>query len=255
MRQAVILIPLFMATLKLGALITQISGKLGGQVLGTSRNGSYIKTNAYSVNKGTQKQQLQQSKIGSVTTFWGNIPPSEKNNWETETANYPYVNRVGDLVEYTAYQLFLKLNTNLVLIDQPIITIAPVFVSVLAPILDFKTLTVASMIMEYTGALVTDDIVIYATPSLSPGSTNPDKHLRKIFTSTARTPVFQTDYINEYVKVFSAPKLGSRIFLAVKAVNFTTGNSTEIGGSVSLIVGAFIPGVGSQVIGTSNIIG
>jgi len=53
-----------MALLKLSGMVTQISGKMGGSILGTSANGSYIKQNSYSQQHATPSQSLQRTKIG-----------------------------------------------------------------------------------------------------------------------------------------------------------------------------------------------
>lgn len=116
-----------MALLKLGGLVEKISGKLGGQILGTSPNGSYIKTNAYSQQHPTPAQSKQRTSIYPIPQLWRSLTQAQRDDWAAEVPNYPYINKVGDTVEYTPYQLFLFLNQNLNTIDLPPNLTVPTF--------------------------------------------------------------------------------------------------------------------------------
>ena len=119
-----------MALLKLGGIITKISGKIGGNILGTSPNGSYIKSNSYSQQHTSPAQSLQRTKVYLVPQLWRTLTGAQQLLWSNEVVNYPYVNRVGDNVFYTGFQLFCKLNMNLLNIGGSVVLNPPTFVSV-----------------------------------------------------------------------------------------------------------------------------
>lgn len=101
-----------MALIKLSGLLDKISGKLGGSVLGTSSNGSYIKQNSFSQQPNSPGQSIQRNKIVQASQAWRSTSQAQKDLWALETPNYPYTNRVGVVVNYNAFQLFQFLNQN-----------------------------------------------------------------------------------------------------------------------------------------------
>lgn len=102
-----------MALIKLGALVTRISGKIGGQTLGTSFTGSYIK------NSGTPRKSLtilQHSKMARMATTaqkWRELSEAQRQIYRDASPQYPYINRVGETKFYSGFAIFTKLYNNL----------------------------------------------------------------------------------------------------------------------------------------------
>lgn len=114
-----------MALLKLGGLVTEISGRIGGNILATSPNGSYIKSNAYSQQHPSQAQSLQRTQLYITTQLWRSLSPTQQASFASRVGQYTYINRVGDTVTPTAYQLFAKINANALQLGQSFITTCP----------------------------------------------------------------------------------------------------------------------------------
>lgn len=102
-----------MALIRLGGLVTAISGKIGGQTLGTSASGSYIK------NTGTPRKTislLQQQKMQIMATSaqaWRKLTNAQRLVFTAASPSYPYLNRVGETKYYSGFAIFTKLRNNL----------------------------------------------------------------------------------------------------------------------------------------------
>ena len=102
-----------MALIKLGALVTQISGKVGGQTFGTGPSGSYLK------NSGTPRKAitlLQQSKMQRMSTSaqaWRSLTDEQREVYRSASSSYPYLNRVGETKYLSGFAIFTKLRNNL----------------------------------------------------------------------------------------------------------------------------------------------
>jgi len=103
-----------MALIKLGAFITQISGKVGGQSFATGKGGSYIKNiGSYTVRQNA----LTSSKLLNFSFLagqWRLLTNSQRAGWTEEALNHPYQNRVNETKFYSGYILFIKFNGNLI---------------------------------------------------------------------------------------------------------------------------------------------
>jgi len=103
-----------MALIKLGAFITQISGKVGGQSFATGRGGSYIKNiGSYTVRQNA----LTSSKLLNFSFLagqWRFLTDSQRAGWAESALDHPYQNRLGETKFYSGYTLFIKFNGNLI---------------------------------------------------------------------------------------------------------------------------------------------
>lgn len=217
-----------MALLKLGGIITSISGKLGGNILGSGINGNYIKSNSYSQQHPSALQSKQRTQLYPVTQIWRTLNSTQKALWAAETVNYPYVNRVGDTVEYTAYQLFCYLNLNLQLIGQAHILVPATYEAL-------SSFSVYSggdpgnnvkMIIDSGG--VNEYFVIYSMKPHSPlYSYNPSlMRFVTYFPYTGSTTNY--DWTAAYTPLFGVPFANGNQWTGIKAVNAVTGIASPI---------------------------
>ena len=99
-----------MASIKLGAYVTEIRGKVGGTVFSKSANGSYTKNFSKPVNTNTGRQQTVRGLFSQVSQYWRQLSDEEREAWAAAAPEFPYQNRVGETSTYTGSQLFAKLN-------------------------------------------------------------------------------------------------------------------------------------------------
>lgn len=217
-----------MALIKFSSIVDKISGKLGGSIFGTSISGSYVKQNSFSQQPNTPMQSIQRTKIGLVPQLWRSLASSQRVDWENATADYPYVNRLEQIVFYTGYGLFLFLNQNLAVIGIPPNLSVPVF----QPINDI-TIGVFGGTTLYTVFSLTDwlsgyDAVVYATEVFNSPQSVPENKLKffAIETKPATNVLFQINHA-DLVNGASAVS-GSYFYIAVKTVSVSNGNTSII---------------------------
>lgn len=110
-----------MATFKLGAIITDIAGSIGGTTL--KRNGSY----RVIMNKpsGSAYSRLLQNRaisyLGSIFKAWSFLDTATKEAWNTLALSFTFPDKFGTLRNLTGRQLFIKLNSQNYVNDTRII--------------------------------------------------------------------------------------------------------------------------------------
>src|SRR5690606_1606682 len=102
-----------MALIKLGGVVTQISGKIGGQTFGTSASGSYMKNSGTPRKSITNFQKRQMSLMGTTAQRWRQLTQGQRDTFNAASPDYPYLNRVGETKFYSGYAIFGKLINNL----------------------------------------------------------------------------------------------------------------------------------------------
>lgn len=99
-----------MATFKLGMIITDIAGSVGGTTL--KRNGTYKvmmnKSTGTAYSRSLQNQAL--SYLGSIFKAWTFLSDADKSAWETQALNFTFPDKFGTLRNLTGRQLYIKLN-------------------------------------------------------------------------------------------------------------------------------------------------
>ena len=101
-----------MALIRLGGLVTDISGKIGGQTLGTSASGSYIKNSGTPRKSITNSQQSQMQLMGTTAQRWRSLTQAQRDAFNAASPDYPYLNRVGETKYYSGYAIFCQLANN-----------------------------------------------------------------------------------------------------------------------------------------------
>lgn len=100
-----------MATFKLGAIVTELVGSIGGTTF--KRNGSYRV--AMNKNNGSTYSRLLTNKALSYLSFifksWSTLSSEVQDTWNTQALSYVFPDKFGDLRNISGRQLFIKLNS------------------------------------------------------------------------------------------------------------------------------------------------
>lgn len=103
-----------MATIKTGAVVSEIRGSLGGNVFSRNKGGAYVRQRVKPVNPNTPKQAAVRGIFGTLQARWRELSQADQDTWKAATENYLTVNRVGDTIKYTPLQLFTRCNMTLI---------------------------------------------------------------------------------------------------------------------------------------------
>lgn len=240
-------VTILFALIKMSGIgITEISGKLGGNVFSRTKGGAVIRNRVVGSNPQTIAQQNVRAIFGAISSAWRSLSVTQREAWNAITSDYPYQNRLGETKLLSGKALFQKLNNNLVYAGESILEspLAPQGVN--APVLsqDFSVerniAGSALLVGEITVDLATagDNTtigVLEMTPPLSPGVKNAAPRFVRITQTSAVGSVLDFDFSAAYVSIFGVPAEGSQVQARVFTVNPTTGEKSAFIGDSTVV--------------------
>jgi len=159
-----------MALIKLGAVVTQISGKVGGTTFGHGSNGSYMKNRGSYINKQTTKRKAVNTALASITSQWRTLSDAQRLGWQALSPSFPYVNRIGNTAYLSGFNLFTQFNYNRVLNKTSILSSAPAVSSRTAPASVSITVVGRAVTVTTSGGSSTAICKVYISAGISAGS-------------------------------------------------------------------------------------
>lgn len=216
-----------MAKIKLTGGFDKLSGKLGGSIFGYSSNGNYIKQNSFSQQPNSPKQSIQRNRIIQASQSWRLTSLAQKNLWENEVVNYPYINAVGDLSFYNGFQLFQFLNQNNFVNGFPILLSPPPFAAVVNANWSVLVNPANQLIMSTTnGANGTTAVVYCAPPQILGKVPRPTSFLKTLeITVTGGSQAAGLE--NAYEQVFGFQSGSKVVWAKIKTIVNNNGNTTN----------------------------
>lgn len=243
-------VTILFALIKMSGIgITEISGKLGGNVFSRTKGGAVIRNRVVGTNPQTIAQQMVRAIFGAISSAWRSLNDEQRANWNAVAQDYPYQNRLGETKILSGKALFQKLNNNLLYAGESIIETPLAPQGVNAPIAldaDDVELNVAgddweSFDINVTLATPSDSttlIVLEATPPLSPGVKNASARFVRISQVVAANSFGSFVSGAVYTDVFGLPAVGSQVQFRAFAVNPETGEKSALMSASSIVTQA-----------------
>jgi hypothetical protein len=213
---------------KFGSFIVDGRGKVNGHVVSKNRAGSYIRTKVTPVNPRSTSQLLQRSRLQGQSVAWRGLTASQRTSWISAVKGFQKTNIFGDLKTPSGFNLYQRLNNNLLKAAQAAITTAPNPGTVLAVNIGALTCTVAGLVVSLAISAAVPagtTVVVRATAPLSAGINFVKSQLRIIttFAPAQASPLVLTA---SYATKFGAFVAGQKIFVSIEFVNNTTGQNS-----------------------------
>lgn len=217
-----------MAKIKLGTLVSDIRGAVGGTVFSRNKGGAYARKNTAPTNANTTAQTQARGIFGQVSQAWRDLTGGQQNAWNVAAPNFPYTDVFGDAREYSGRTLFMKLNSQLLLVDNSasILTVPPtpaVLEAIFGAQLAVTTTTMTLTINGGNNLPAGQEILVFASAPVSPGvrAVSSAGNYRQIGAFTGTLGV--ADIFTAYSAVYGAPVSGMRIFVKTKTLEAATG--------------------------------
>lgn len=218
--------------IKWGALVVDGRNKIGGQVASKNRHGAYMRNKVTPVNGKTAFQVAVRARLSSFASAWRGLTAGQRLAWNAAVSDYKKTDIFGDIQNPSGFNLFVKLNSNLVNIGIASITAAPLPVAV--SVFTTGVLTAAAgaqtMSLAVTPAVqpVSETIIVRATPGLSAGKSFVKSEFRQIGTFTAAV-AGAYDLAAMYIAKFGPiGPAGVKVFVEVVHVSETTGQQSQV---------------------------
>lgn len=89
----------------------QRSGSIGATVFSHNRSGAYIRARSVPVNPNTARQVVVRNAARSISIAWQNtLTQAQRDAWNVYAANVSWTNKLGDQVNLTGLNHFLRCN-------------------------------------------------------------------------------------------------------------------------------------------------
>jgi hypothetical protein len=160
------------------ALVTQVSGSIGGMVGSHNRGGMYMRSRAVPVNPATSFQQAVRNQLSTLVTRWSQtLTALQRQGWQDYADNVEVTDTLGDKRKATALDWYVGANTPRVQFGGAIIDAPPTvftMANLTPPVITSITSTTRVMILTFTNtdlwATLTGGFLgIYISRPQSPG--------------------------------------------------------------------------------------
>lgn len=116
-----------MAVITAGPLIGEIRGSMGGTTFSRNRYGMYTRTRAVPVNPNSARQVAARDRFNTLATYWRDtLTKAQRDAWDLYAANTNWTNAVGQVVNLTGLNHFLRCNNMRLVVGRAITVAAPV---------------------------------------------------------------------------------------------------------------------------------
>lgn len=123
-----------MAVIKLGSIVSDIAGSIGGTTFRRTSTGHAVYNKQGRQVKSAFAKASRKNELGNIFSSWYNVSESEREQWAINASNYPLKDKFGSTKYLTGRQLYTKLNAQLLPANaisdvksfEPFVELAPV---------------------------------------------------------------------------------------------------------------------------------
>lgn len=223
-----------------GLGITNAKGLLGGNVLSGNAAGRMASIYRRPITRHVPSQNLQRNRFQTIVAGWKALSPSTQAGWNAEaaTGDWNEFNSIGVEIQYSGFQLFVKLNLTLATVETSITT-APSKPTLSPPLLTSVDADVGTYFkLTFSPGTINsgEHVVIYATRLLSPGIFSP-RHSEYIFVQAVDSGSFSTsvDIEANWESRFGNLVEGYAIFVKATLIGGTTGDTAPCGTARNIV--------------------
>jgi hypothetical protein len=119
-----------MARVQYGVIVTELKGKINGQVFQGGANGFVLRNKGYTRGSTSVLRQAANNNLVTNTSNWRNLTDGQRASWNSGTANWLFTNKFGATYTGSGFQVFNSLNTTLLSLGLTPVSTMP---SVAAP--------------------------------------------------------------------------------------------------------------------------
>lgn len=217
--------------MKFGAIVVDGRNKIGGHVASKNRGGAYLRTKVTPSNPRSVSQVNTRARLSGISSSWKGLTDAQRESWNSAVADYKKTDIFGDIKVPSGFNLYQKLNNQLVLVGADRIDVAPAPVAMPGIVATAATAVAATGVVTVTvdPAAVPSDmsLVIKSTPQLSAGKSFVKSEFRVL--GVHITPVAGVCTLTAaYAAKFGAPnQVGSKIFFEAYLVSELTGQVSQ----------------------------
>lgn len=173
-----------MATFKLGAIITDVAGSIGGTTIRRTPNGHAMYNKQGTQIKSAFAEKSKRLQLSNVFSSWSRLSAEQQSTWRELAVLYPQRDKFGSLKQLTARQFFTKLNAQLVPVNRTV------------DLDDFDSAIPSAVVSSVTFDAAEEQFIFFLNENIvnvyfmvsvyrvrSKGGVKPHAHFRRTYTS------------------------------------------------------------------------
>ncbi len=175
-----------MAKVKYGVIVTELKGKIAGQVFQGGNVGYVLRNKGYTPGFSSNARQAANRALIAGTQSWRSLDDSSRAAWAALASSWTFVDKFGQTYNGSGFQVFNSFNANRRSIGLAQVS-EPSGIHVPTTFTDFIIDAVAPDGLEINWTTVgaaNDYMVVYASPQFSAGQSGNYKKVTKIFGGT-----------------------------------------------------------------------
>jgi len=116
-----------MALVKYGGGVVQMSGSIAGTTHARNRFGNYARARTKPVNPKSSRQCAARITVMYLAEQWRELPMTDdmRGAWETYAASVDWLNKLGETVKLTGFNMFVRGNAALASVGGTLVTDGP----------------------------------------------------------------------------------------------------------------------------------
>ncbi|GAI69036.1 unnamed protein product [marine sediment metagenome] len=116
-----------MALAKYGGGIIQLSGSIAGNVFARNRFGNYVRPRTKPVNPHSDRQEAARVNVSYLAEYWHSdaMSNAERGAWDAYAAAVAMKNKLGETINLTGYNHFIRSNASLLAANGAIVEPGP----------------------------------------------------------------------------------------------------------------------------------
>lgn len=190
------------------------SGSLGNQTASRNRSGQYLRQRSLPVQPRTPKQVAARALLSSLAAQWRGLTDAQRLAWKNFAMSFTVVNSLGQTINLTGTQCFVKVNCVNNLLTRATVLVPPALPAFIALTVTALTAAAGTAAMTLTGTTPAagTTFMLYCSGQISAGVSycNNWKFIGACpsFTTTA-------DILAQFEAVFGAPVAGKKVMVKV----------------------------------------
>src|SRR5690606_18445246 len=161
-----------MAKMTPGAIVSEVRGTIAATTFARNKGGAVIRNRITPINRRSPAQTARRQSLASLASSFRGLSQAQIAAWNAAAANFPQSDNLGQTIYLSGEQLYVRVNANLILIEEAQITDPPNPVSFDA--VAFTSLTATAddqnISLAFTPTVPTgQQLVVYASRPLSAG--------------------------------------------------------------------------------------
>lgn len=208
-----------MASFRLGAIITEIQGSIGGTTIRRTPRNPVMYNKQGRQFRSANSVNSRASALGNIFRSWGSLPQDRKDFWNGIAPLYPQKDKFGNDILLSGRQLYTKLNAQLLPVGASV-DISTFSDVISAPLVDSigTRITLDEFLIYLSGEVLNSYVLLRVYPLRGGSSASVNNSSKFIFETFANEVNF-IEFGNAFNTAFPFAKVGDKFGINVVFMN------------------------------------